>query len=310
MITLVSSKKPGEGMSQETGFLLSILVDPSDEASKLVYADWLEDQADPRSDFLRAEIDRQRDEGEETGEATRLNELSPSLAPSWVTFITTLARPFRQSLAGREFFSAPQTELPFTEPIGLRGSIMTFQSQFRAQEAWDEHLIDDLHALAQLELSSYECAYGAASCEMYPFVCEIKDEGHSLTARDVLTALKARNFRSEHIPSLDVTSIPYPGYNPGTENDEIHNDFSHQYLFEGNAQDGPDAVEATSGAHGQLQGYVASGKLWYVVLHTEPHQHGEFMFSDYVILFAVGLSPHGRRLLGAVTHQMCHNLCD
>jgi hypothetical protein len=36
----------------------------------------------------------------------------------------------------------------------------------------------------------------------------------------------------------------------------------------------------------------------------------EVWFSRYVILFAVGLSPNGERVLGVVTHQVCHNLCD
>ena len=30
----------------------------------------------------------------------------------------------------------------------------------------------------------------------------------------------------------------------------------------------------------------------------------------WVILFAVGRSPHGPRLVGVVSHQLCHNLCD
>jgi uncharacterized protein (TIGR02996 family) len=38
---------------QHLPFLRSIQADPVDEANLLIYADWLEERADPRADFLR-----------------------------------------------------------------------------------------------------------------------------------------------------------------------------------------------------------------------------------------------------------------
>src|SRR4051812_45469501 len=42
--------------SDEERFLRQLLDSPSDDAPRLVYADWLEDQGDPRAAYLRAEL--------------------------------------------------------------------------------------------------------------------------------------------------------------------------------------------------------------------------------------------------------------
>ena len=42
-------------MTEEEAFLEAIRRDPADETARLVYADWLDDRADPRAEFLRAE---------------------------------------------------------------------------------------------------------------------------------------------------------------------------------------------------------------------------------------------------------------
>lgn len=42
-------------MSDEQGFLDALRDDPSDDTTRLVYADWLEERADPRGEFLRRE---------------------------------------------------------------------------------------------------------------------------------------------------------------------------------------------------------------------------------------------------------------
>jgi uncharacterized protein (TIGR02996 family) len=74
-------------MNDERGFLRALREDPNDEVSRLVYADWLEEQGDPRGEFLRLEVqlshmpaeDPQRTEGE-----ARLRELRASLDPGWL----------------------------------------------------------------------------------------------------------------------------------------------------------------------------------------------------------------------------------
>jgi hypothetical protein len=50
--------------------------------------------------------------------------------------------------------------------------------------------------------------------------------------------------------------------------------------------------------------------MWYVLMHITPEEYGGSFFSSYVVLFAVGHSLTGNRLIGVVTHQVCHNLCD
>src|SRR4051794_37815108 len=42
-------------MTLEDAFLRDILKQPDDDTTRLVYADWLEEQGDPRAEFLRLE---------------------------------------------------------------------------------------------------------------------------------------------------------------------------------------------------------------------------------------------------------------
>lgn len=268
-------------MTDEADFLRALLAAPEDESLKLVYADWLEERGDDRAAILRGKSDAM-----------------PETA--WGAFMATLAQPFHR----HDPYTNPE-HLPHRVPIGLRGKLATFAGQLSEGSAWDEGLMHDLDALVHVGWG--ECYYGAASCPMYPFICELKAKRRPLTGRDVLKALKARRFRSDHIADLDVTRIGFPGYRPSTRNDEIHNDFSEQHLF-GPATDDEGGDEVTriddqAGTHGHLKRYVAGEQLWYVLLHPIPK-------GGYVMLFAVGASPHGNRLVGVVSHQVCHNLCD
>lgn len=43
-------------MASDDAFLRAIIASPSDEALRLVYADWLDEQNDPRGRYLRTEI--------------------------------------------------------------------------------------------------------------------------------------------------------------------------------------------------------------------------------------------------------------
>jgi hypothetical protein len=188
--------------------------------------------------------------------------------------------------------------MPFTEPIGMRGKLVTFAFQFLRADPSDQGLLRDLEALSKLELGT--CRYGATDAPVFPFIGELREGQQPLTGSEVLEGLNVRDFRSAHIPSLNVTRIAYPGYHPLSDNDEIHNDFREQYIFERK-----EAGEC-DGPHGVLKSYVQNGQLWYVLLHPKRHEEpGEF-----VALFAVGRSPHGGRLIGVFTWQVCHNLCD
>lgn len=67
-------------MNQEDAFIQAILQDPDDDASRLVYADWLEEQGSPRSDVIR---ERCRIAG--LPDSDRLN-LETILRQSWADY--------------------------------------------------------------------------------------------------------------------------------------------------------------------------------------------------------------------------------
>ena len=303
---------------EDIAFQRAILANPADTTLKLVYADWLQDRADTRAEYVRlqlelaraeealkapqaytfptsprqAQLEREREARKVVTTRKKLTQMGRNLDPVWVGFMHSLAQPFAP-LA----FQDGEPVHPFTEPVGLRGRVVLFESQYRTADACDDGLLTDLAFLTKVEWG--ECCYGARSCDMFGFVCELPMGREPLTARKVLTAIKAADFRSEHVHRLSRATLPYPGYHPGTANDEIHTAFAGQYMF---ANEDPGAEDAAN--HGMLKRYVTGGRVWYVLLHI-----GEKPCA-LVTLLAVGRSPHGNRLVGAITSQVCHNLCD
>jgi uncharacterized protein (TIGR02996 family) len=71
----------------ERSFIEALQADPNDEVSRLVYADWLDEQGDFRGEFLRAEMAYFR------GEATLLHvsELAARAAPAWLCDVALMA---------------------------------------------------------------------------------------------------------------------------------------------------------------------------------------------------------------------------
>jgi len=243
---------------------------------RLGYADWLEERGDPRAKYLR--LDR---EGE------RIN------------FVAWLEK------NGRKVDYYVERD-PTVE--GLRKEHEKRKLLRTQLQALPERI--DPEWLAFMNTLD-----GAASCPVHPFVCELKTDRPKLTGADVLAALNVRAFRSEHIADLEVTYIPYPGYHPGTDNDELHNDVASQCLFQrpGDDEEEEDWPEAKTSrdSHEALKQYLGGERLWYVLLHPGlPGASTDDRKNSCVVLFAVGRSPHGKRLLGVVSHQVCHNLCD
>jgi uncharacterized protein (TIGR02996 family) len=288
-------------MNEEAAFLRALIAAPDDAALRGVYADWLEERGDRRAEFLRLDAD-----AIDPTARPRWEGLSAAY-PGWAALVTTLGRPFRTGPQTHEFFPGKPESLPFTETIGRRGRIVTFESQFRDERCWDDGLTEDVRLLA--DLPEMECA--GERTRIHPFLCEHAGRRRPATGADVLASLKARDFRSRHVATLDATSIPYPGFHPGDlqsiDNDEIHNDFSSQYLF----SHGPEGQgDEFDGAHGLLKRAIFDGRLWYVLLHTTPYHYQGMLFSHRVMLFAVGLSLRGGRLLGVVTHRDPFETCD
>ena len=214
-------------------------------------------------------------------------------------------------------------KIPFREPIGVWGPWVTFASAI-PHLATDASLTEDLEALERLNLG--DCAYGAANYPLRPFTVPFAGGpvrprglldtlasqflGQGPTGAEVLEALRARNFLSEHIRRLDTSRLPFPGYHPGTCNDEIHTDPKEQKLFtrpdheekyeeevSGSTLDSRQALESLA--------REVEGPLYFVLLHEDGGEACQL-----VVLFAIGKSKRGARLVGVVTQQVCHNLCD
>jgi uncharacterized protein (TIGR02996 family) len=77
----------------EDRFLAALLEHPDDAALRLVYADWLEEQGDPRNAFLRLEsaLAALPPGDERRGELrARLEEMRQTLDPKWLALLTYL----------------------------------------------------------------------------------------------------------------------------------------------------------------------------------------------------------------------------
>ena len=187
---------------------------------------------------------------------------------------------------------------PLSKHFVFNGKIVTF--------AEDQQPVNQADSAFLNSIEKCFCYYGACDCRIYSFTCSIGPHKHLPTARQVLDALGAASFKSEHIANLDTVSIPHPGYHPDTDNDEIHTDAEGQSIFSTEEEEG----DHTEQLHAALKEQVVDGHLYYVLLHDAPEQHGEFWFSEWVVLFAVGISKASGNLIGILTHQACHNYCD
>ncbi len=77
-------------MTQEEGFIRSIVDSPGDDTPRLVYADWLDDRSDPRGPYLRAEREWAEPwrSGERPADSPELRELARGLDPVWVARVS------------------------------------------------------------------------------------------------------------------------------------------------------------------------------------------------------------------------------
>jgi uncharacterized protein (TIGR02996 family) len=88
-------------MSDEATFLQAIRADPQNDSLRLVYADWLEEQAapgfEPKAEFLRLVAqpltpgeDRKRMKGQKKGRRKRLQQLAAGLDTDWLAVVSRL----------------------------------------------------------------------------------------------------------------------------------------------------------------------------------------------------------------------------
>ena len=208
----------------------------------------------------------------------------------------------------------PKDLEPFSEPFGrIEGTgIHTFESAMPA----NADLKTLGHHLQQIDWGMVEL--GAAGSHLQPLMIRL-DTGAADTAGDIVRLLRLSNFESQFVPDLNKSHLRYAGYRPGTQSDEIHNEFEHQYMFlcEKFDEDGEETGECalpSEGAHGELLEMSADKKIWYVLKHMKKviYQGYENMgeVANLVLLFAVTISPCHDYLIGVFGHQVCHNLCD
>lgn len=77
-------------MNDEAAFLQAIDASPDDDTTRLVYADWLTEQNDPRAAYLRLEVDRHRLKPREKRRDElfrQLADLRPTADPHWLARI-------------------------------------------------------------------------------------------------------------------------------------------------------------------------------------------------------------------------------
>src|SRR4051794_28526898 len=67
-------------MNEEAGFIAALLAGPDDRTTLLVYADWLDERADPRAEYLRLLA-------AEAPDVSRTAELTRRLDFGWITLL-------------------------------------------------------------------------------------------------------------------------------------------------------------------------------------------------------------------------------
>ncbi len=77
-------------MTEDEVFMQAIFDDPADETPRLVYADWLEEQDDPRGQYLRAESKWAAPwrDGSAPADSPELRAAAAGLDPLWVLRLT------------------------------------------------------------------------------------------------------------------------------------------------------------------------------------------------------------------------------
>lgn len=95
-------------MTDTLSFLRAIAANPGDEATRLVFADWLEENGDWRAEFLRLDCALRAPPAEQPRPPdlqARWQELRARLSPSWRT---VLGRPALENCDSRFLFQCPE----------------------------------------------------------------------------------------------------------------------------------------------------------------------------------------------------------
>jgi hypothetical protein len=138
-----------------------------------VYADWLQDRADPRAEFVRRQVRLHTlvDSESAVDAAEWFIRMGDQLDPSWVAFMRTLAYPFEPITLQT---GKPKPAHPFAGVVGNRGRIATFESQYRSADLWSEGLLADLEVLTRIKWS--DDADDTGGDFSHGFLCELSSD--------------------------------------------------------------------------------------------------------------------------------------
>jgi uncharacterized protein (TIGR02996 family) len=189
--------------------------------------------------------------------------------PAWIAFMTSLAQPFEPS------WLCSKGD-PFDDRVGTRGKVNVFESQYCEAGELTEGLLADLAFLMSVDWG-YAPA-GVFLADIHSFVCDLGTDNAPLMATDIRTALgnppKGRLTQQFREQDMFVNWDPF---NSGKEN---------------------------SGPQGQLKRYVKDGQLWYFATRLDHQPDSARRYDGFEVSLAVGLSPRGKRLVGALTYQL------
>jgi uncharacterized protein (TIGR02996 family) len=119
-------------MSSRTSFLRAILDAPEEDAPRLVYADWLEEQGDPRGEFIRLQVEAARG-----ADPLRRRELQRSAAAILEIHEAEWLAPIRSFLARWQFRRG------FVEAIDIE----TLHFLSRAERIWEVEPVTSMNLL-------------------------------------------------------------------------------------------------------------------------------------------------------------------
>jgi uncharacterized protein (TIGR02996 family) len=132
-------------MSNEEAFLAVIRETPDDDASRLIYADWLEERSDPRAEFLRGECllaGVSPEHGQYAELKSRLRAMGSGVDLEWATLVSRVPfwlepeRFFFQSQGWTHFTVRWQNERLVHFPEGSWVESSPPQDVFPSPEEW------------------------------------------------------------------------------------------------------------------------------------------------------------------------------
>lgn len=174
-------------IDDDRAFIRGILSEPTNDVARLVYADWLDEQEDPRGEFLRLEVAEARGElaspsNDPNSPKRRLRYLRHQLDPFWLAMI----------------------ERPLIEKCPK-----TIQFEFECPKQWDN-----------LDTTENDLVRFCPSCQKNVYFCHTIDEAVEHAWRRECVAVAPQVPRQPR--DLDVTDTVTMGMLP--EPDDAGND--------------------------------------------------------------------------------------